>query len=169
MFGSVRNSIAGLLDRISPYAFVPLRVFAGLAFMSHGWPKVFDAERFARFSGGVADMGFPAPALFAWAAGLSELVGGLLIALGLLTRPAALFCVITMVVAAFIRHAEDPFARKEKALLFLFVFLGYLVMGAGRLSLDGLIRRWRGKGPPERTPVNPDAGTPPAPARRAAP
>ena len=53
---------------------------------------------------GVARLGFPQPLLFAWAATISELAGGLLVAVGLFARVAAVFAAITMAVAAFMRH-----------------------------------------------------------------
>lgn len=61
------------------------------------------------FTQGIADMGFPAPQSFAWAAGLLEFGGDILLALGLMTRPASLLIGVTMLVVAFIRHVADPF------------------------------------------------------------
>lgn len=114
------------------------RVMGGLAMaLAHGLGKVPPSERFI---GGVEAMGFPLPTLFAWAAGLSELVGGVLIALGLLTRPAATFLLGTMAVAFFIRHGDDPFAQKELAFLFLGFSLVYVGVGSGRFGLDRFIR-----------------------------
>lgn len=129
-----------------------LRVLAGVALaLAHGIGKLPPS---ARFVGGVAEMGFPVPGLFAWAAGLSEFAGGLLLALGLLTRPAAFVILVTMAVAAFIRQAGDPFGDRELALLYGSVALLYLLAGPGRLSLDAaLVRRLtRVRGPrgPER-------------------
>lgn len=116
-----------------------LRVFAGLALaFGHGIGKVPPSAGFVE---GVGKLGFPAPGFFAWAAGLSEFAGGLLLAPGLLTRPAAFFILFTMLVAGFIRHAADPFAVKEKAFLYAFVALLFLLAGAGKYSLDALIRR----------------------------
>ena len=54
--------------------------------------------------------------------------------------PASFFLGITMFVAAFIRHAADPFMRKEKALLFLALAAFFVLVGAGRYSLDRIIR-----------------------------
>jgi putative oxidoreductase len=108
----------------------------GMAF-GHGAGKIPPSDGFAE---GIADMGFPAPQLFAWAAGLSEFGGGILLALGLMTRPASFFLGITLFVAAFIRHAADPFMRKEKALLFLALAAFFVLVGAGRYSLDRIIR-----------------------------
>ena len=116
-----------------------LRVAAGLGLaFGHGLGKVPPSERFI---GGVIEMGFPAPALFAWAAGLSELAGGLLLALGLATRPSSFFILCTMLVALLIRHAADPFGNKEKALLYAAIALLFLMIGAGKYSVDALVTR----------------------------
>lgn len=117
-----------------------LRAFAGLSLaLTHGYVKL-DAQRFAGFTSGVEKMGFPAPTFFAWAAVVSELVGGILLALGLLTRPAAFLIACTMAVAGFVRHAADDFGVKELAFLYLAVAICYLLRGAGRLSADHVIR-----------------------------
>jgi putative oxidoreductase len=128
-------------SRVADAGLLLVRLFAGLALaFAHGAGKMPPSERFAA---GVAELGFPAPEVFAWAAGLSEFLGGLLLAIGLLTRPAALAIAFTMGVAAFGRHAADPFADKEKALLFLAVALMFLLVGSGRYGLDRLIYRRR--------------------------
>lgn len=90
---------------------------------------------------GLSAMGFPMPEVFAWLAALSEFAGGILLALGLLTRPAALFMTVTMGVAAFVAHASDPFEKKEMALLYLFISLFFLLHGAGRWSVDYIITK----------------------------
>lgn len=119
-----------------------LRVFGGVALaLAHGLGKLPPR---AGFVAGVEEMGFPAPVLFAWLAGLAEFGGGLLVAIGLLTRPAALFILFTMLVAAFVRGAGDPFTDIEKALLFGAIALFLVFAGAGRYSLDAVIRG-RGK------------------------
>jgi len=116
-----------------------LRVAAGLGLaLGHGLGKFPPSERFIA---GVTEMGFPLPALFAWSAGLSELAGGSLLALGLATRPSSFFIMVTMLVALLIRHAPDPFATKEKALLYAAVALLFLLAGAGKYSVDALLTR----------------------------
>jgi uncharacterized membrane protein YphA (DoxX/SURF4 family) len=73
--------------------------------LGHGWGKVVGlASGTSQFPAGLAGMGFPMPALFAWGAGLSEFLGGLAVAFGLYTRWAAAFAGFTMFVAAFVRH-----------------------------------------------------------------
>ncbi|BET66271.1 DoxX family protein [Opitutales bacterium ASA1] len=124
---------------LSNSAFAILRVVAGLGMaLGHGLGKVPPSDGFI---GAVGAMGFPLPFVFAWAAGLAELVGAILVAVGLATRPAALFVTITMGVAAFVRHAGDAFADRESSLLYGAVFLVFTVLGAGRVSVDALIRR----------------------------
>lgn len=110
---------------------------AGLA-LGHGLGKLPVSDDFVK---GVADLGFPVPAVFAWAAALSESVGGILLALGLLTRPAAFFILCTMGTAFFVVHADDPFLTKERAMLYGAVALAFLLAGAGRYSVDALLRR----------------------------
>lgn len=114
-----------------------LRLFAGLALaLAHGLGKLPPSPRFID---GVATMGFPLPPLFAWAAALAESLGGILLALGLATRPSALLIAATMATAGFIRHAPDPFSTQEKPFLFGMVAVLFVLAGAGRYSVDALI------------------------------
>lgn len=115
-----------------------LRVFAGLSMaFGHGLGKLPPSGKFLE---GVGAMGFPAPTVFAWAAALSEFGGALLVALGLFTRLGAAGVAFTMGVAAFVAHAQDPFGRKEMALLYLAIMVCFLLVGSGRFGLDALIR-----------------------------
>ncbi len=124
-----------------------VRAFAGVAMaLGHGWSKLVregsigPSEAFVQ---GIEGMGFPMPLVAAWAAGLSELLGGALMAIGLLTRPAALAVAGTMAVAAFKVHANDPLwgasPSKEFALLYLAVALLVFLAGPGRISFDRVI------------------------------
>jgi len=120
-----------------------LRVFTGLSIaFAHGFNKMPPSQRFVE---SVGKLGFPVPEMFAWAAGCAEFFGGLLLAAGLMTRPASFFIAVTMFVAAFMRHAADPFTGKEKALLFGVVAVAFLLIGSGKYGLDTWIRRRGGK------------------------
>lgn len=130
---------AGGADAVSDAGLLLLRLFAGLALaLAHGMGKIPPSPGFV---GSVGAMGFPAPEAFAWASALAEFGGGLLLAMGLLTRPASLVIAFNMAVAAFLRHGDDPFGGKEKALLFLVVAVCFLLTGPGRFSLDRLLNR----------------------------
>ena len=115
------------------------RVFAGLSLaLAHGFKKVPPSEGFIEHTG---DLGFPMPEFFAYSAGLAEFAGGLLLAFGLFTRPAAFFVTITMFVAGFINHAGDPFGTAEKAYIYFAIAILYLVLGSGRFSADSWVRK----------------------------
>ncbi len=124
---------------LNSFGLLLLRVFAGLSMaFAHGLGKVPVSDKFIA---GVENLGLPAAAFFAWAAALSELIGGMLVALGLITKPSAFFLTITMLVAAFGRHWADPYGSKEKALLFGVIFLYIFIQGGGKWSLDTLFTK----------------------------
>lgn len=124
-------------DSINDFALLFLRLCAGLTMaFAHGLGKVPPPDMFIQ---GVGAMGLPMPELFAWLAGLAEFLGGLFLAIGFLTRPAALFMAITMAVAAFVVHAADPFIKQEMSLLYLFMSVFFVIRGAGKFSLDRFI------------------------------
>ena len=122
-----------------------LRVFAGLSMaLGHGWSKVQDPSKIIN---GVKGMGLPAPGLMGVAAMLAEFLGGLLLAIGLATRPSAFLIGCTMAVAAFVAHARDPYLVKERALLFLAIALCFMFTGSGRYGADAMFwRRRRAEG-----------------------
>ncbi len=111
---------------------------AGLGLAYHGYQKIFEGNM-STFTGMVEKMHFPLPTVFAWAAALSELGGGVLVAIGLFTRPAAVFAAITMFVASFVALDGKPFAEREMSLAYLVVMLCLACLGAGKWSADGLI------------------------------
>jgi len=112
--------------------------------LSHGVGKLGKLES---FTDKVAAQGIWLAEVTAPAAAVSEALGGLLLALGLFTRPAAVFVVATMLVAAFVAHAGDPFSRRELALAYACLGVALAVAGPGRFSLDGLWRAHRRGGP----------------------
>jgi len=115
-------------------ALLTLRIgFAGFM-LTHGIPKI--------------NMLFVSPIKFADPIGVGEpvtliltLIGEVLapalILIGYKTKLAAVPAIITMAVAAFVVHANDPIDIKEKALLFLIAFITIFLAGAGKYSVDG--------------------------------
>jgi putative oxidoreductase len=81
------------------------------------------------------------PVFFAWAAGLSEFLGGILLALGFLTRISSFFIACTMLTALIGVHSADPFNKQELAFMYLFVALAFLLKGAGDWSVDSFLRK----------------------------
>ena len=134
----------GRLTRYTEAAFALMRIVAGLLFACHGAQKLF---------GVLGGQAMTASGLIL-SAGIIEFVGGLLIALGLLTRVAAFFASGEMAVAYFKAHAPHGFwpieNKGEPAVVYCFIFLFIAAYGAGRYSLDAVLRRSRIDSPPER-------------------
>jgi putative oxidoreductase len=110
-----------------------LRISASAMILTHGYPK------FQKLLSGDFEFGDPiglgpTPSLFL--AIIGEFICPILVIIGFKTRWAAIPTVITMAVAAFIVHAQDPFGTKEKALLFLSMFLVIVLLGPGKYSID---------------------------------
>jgi putative oxidoreductase len=122
------------------YAHALLRIVAGFLFFQHGYPKLFGTLP------GAGELETPAELLsIFWVSGLLEVVGGLLIMVGLFTRPVAFLVAGEMAVAYFWRHAPQGFwpgaNRGELAALYCFVFLYLAAAGAGIWSVDGKLGR----------------------------
>lgn len=123
-----------ILARFAPQAYALLRIISGLAFAQHGAQKLFgvlggkQVQLVSLYGGGA----------------VIELVGGLLIAAGLLTSWAAFVSSGTMAVAYFAFHFPEGFwpaqNRGELAMLYCFVFLYVASRGDGIWSLAGLGR-----------------------------
>ena len=130
-----------------------LRLTGLLLAVGHGMKKFPPPEMFVS---GVREIGFPAPAVFAWLAVFAEAAGGFLLFLGLLTRPAAFLIAGTMLVAVVGVHWNDPLfmstgGAKEPALLFLLPALALLCTGPGRYAVDPYLRGRRNE--PQGFPV----------------
>jgi putative oxidoreductase len=121
-------------DTWSPRALSVLRIAAALLFMQHGAQKLFGVPS--------APAGGTTPALFSLLglAGVLEFFGGLLLLLGLFTRPVAFILSGLMAVAYFMAHAPQGFwpvvNRGELAVLYCFVFLYLALAGGGSWSVD---------------------------------
>lgn len=129
-----------------------LRLNTGLLIaLGHGLSKVYADGRIGpgkQLISSVEDMGFSAPTVFAWCTALAEFLGGLFIAAGLLTRPAALALAFNMGVAIVLVHGNDPWygatPSKEFPLLYFAPAILLMLTGAGRISADALITGGKG-------------------------
>jgi putative oxidoreductase len=115
-----------------------LRIVTGFLFMQHGAQKLFG------FLGGIPG-GTPQLLTLPWITGVLEFFGGLLLLLGLFTRPIAFILSGMMAVAYFKVHARQGFwplqNRGELAAFYCFVFLYLSAAGGGPWSLDSVRRR----------------------------
>lgn len=122
-----------MLAFMKPYqeqTYALLRIVTGFLFLWHGSQKLL----------GIPPAGGEPPAFILWIAGPIELIGGVLIMIGLFTRPVAFLCSGLMAAAYFIAHSSPllPILNGgELAALYCFVFLYMSARGAGIWSVDG--------------------------------
>ena len=120
------------------YAYSAMRFVTGFLFMFHGLQKLLGMY------GGTQMSLTTLPGV----AGVIEVVGGVLVAIGLFTAPVALICSGEMAVAYFMVHQPQgtwPIQNQgELAALYCFVFLYSAARGGGPVSIDRLIRRKKG-------------------------
>ncbi|MFC5508007.1 MULTISPECIES: DoxX family protein [Hyphomicrobiales] len=124
-------------QRFQPYALALLRIFTSLSFISHGTQKLLAFPA-------APSWGMPAAFSLPWTAGVLEIVGGALVLIGFLTRPAAFILSGLMAVAYWMAHGSKGFYPilngGEAAMLFCFIFLYIFTAGPGAFSVDGARR-----------------------------
>jgi putative oxidoreductase len=124
-------------ERYAPQVYALFRIVAGFLFMFHGLQKLM-----GMFGGTVMPTGS-----LPWIAGVIELVGGILIMIGLLTRVFAFLCSGEMAAAYFMAHQPKgtwPIENGgELAVLYCFAFLYMATRGAGICSVDAARSRSR--------------------------
>ncbi|MEO7158461.1 MAG: DoxX family protein [Vicinamibacterales bacterium] len=121
------------LARLTPTIYALLRFTAGLLFFLHGLPKLFGGFGRSTPVPLISQMGL---------AGIIEVIGGAMMALGLFTSPVAFIASGQMAVAYFQAHFPRsiwPIVNGgELAALFCFVFLYIAAVGSGKLSIDSI-------------------------------
>jgi len=123
-----------LNERLIHIPLLVIRLLVGGYMLTHGLPKLMRL-----FSGDEIKFANPFGMGAAVSLGLAtfaEFFCSILIILGLGTRIASIPILITMLVAAFYAHANDPFGTKEKPLVFALVYFALFVFGSGKYSLD---------------------------------
>lgn len=131
-----------VLHRLTDLAPLALRLGVGLVFAVHGWAKLTGGP--SMFGGMLSGLGVGAPEVFAWLITTAELVGGILLLVGLLTRLATLPLIATMVGAlvlvkgdmGIIAPGGAPMPGAELDIALLAGLVALLLMGPGRFSAD---------------------------------
>jgi putative oxidoreductase len=128
--------VEATVQRWAPYLLSVLRIMSALLFLEHGTSKLLGWP--------ASPMGQPPFLSLLWVQGVLELVGGILLTLGLLTRPVAFILSGNMAVAYFMAHAPKSFFPMvnggDAAILYCFVFLYLVAAGPGPLSVDAARR-----------------------------
>ncbi|MFZ6644876.1 DoxX family protein [Undibacterium sp. TJN25] len=128
----------GFIVTWKPRVLSLLRFIIGFLYLQHGTAKLFAVPHVAMYDGLqlMSLIGF---------AGVLELVGGVLILVGLFTRPVAFILSGQMAVAYFMAHAPKNFLPilngGELAVMYCFIFLYLWLAGGGSISLDAKLRR----------------------------
>lgn len=125
---SLNTNVAALLLRI---------VFGGM-FVHYGYGKLVNYDAILPVFGDIIGIGSQLSfnlVIFA------ELFCGLFILLGFVTRFSVIPVFITMIVAYFVAHANDPFDAKQIAFVYLVLCPVVFVLGSGKYSVDALIFR----------------------------
>jgi putative oxidoreductase len=119
-------------------ALLILRVCTGAFMLTHGWPKLANySERLEKFRDPIGLGSEVSLTLIVFA----EFFCSIFVILGFYTRIALIPLIIGMSVIAFVVHGNDPFGDKEKALLFLSIFVVLFLTGPGKISFDNRLRK----------------------------
>lgn len=137
--------LARIFGNAEPWSLLPLRIVLGLVFVVHAVQKILDfgVSGFAEFLG---QIGVPAALVFSVVVILVELLGGISLLVGFLTRWAALLLAIDMLVATLVVHLPNGFFYvNNRGFEFTLVLLGacltILLTGAKKPSIDARLPR----------------------------
>jgi putative oxidoreductase len=136
------------LDRHRDKGLLILRVGIGIMFMCHGFPKLTAGpEAWTKLGGALSALGISvAPTFMGFMAAISQFGGGLLLVLGLFTRPACFFLLSTMVVATLMHITKGhPFVKYSHALESVILFFSLMLIGPGKISLDAKLSKNKSK------------------------
>lgn len=116
-----------------------LRLGLGTMFILHGYPKVFGGpEMWIQVGEATQSIGINfSPVFFGFMAGMTELLGGLFLILGLFFKPSLAMLVLVMTVAAASHiSAGDSFSTTSHSIEMIIVFVSLFFIGSGEYSLD---------------------------------
>jgi putative oxidoreductase len=127
-------------DILAPLSVFLMRAIAGGLLVVHGWPKIQDPFKNVEM---VEKLGFVPGAIWSPALAGTEFFGGILIAIGFLTRPAALGATLVLLVTVWFHGVlqGQGLGGAEKSLLWAAITFYFVAHGGGFLSVDRALRR----------------------------
>lgn len=132
-------------DKLKDFGILILRIGIGLVFVViHGWPKIAGgSEMWTRLGGAMKNLGITFyPEAWGFMSAFAEFGGGILLLLGLFTRPIAFIMAFNMFVATMMHFSKlDAWGTISHPLTLFAVFFALIFIGAGKYSLDHLIFR----------------------------
>jgi putative oxidoreductase len=136
---------------------LPLRSILGIGFIYHGFPKLFSIAGHEGFAGSLKGLGVPIPEISAWFVAGVEFFGGIFLIIGLFVFITSLILIIEMLYAMIKVHLPHGFSYihmskspegivygppgVEVNLLYIAGLITLMLLGAGPLSIDYLLRR----------------------------
>jgi putative oxidoreductase len=143
------EAFVSLLNRLRSPLLLAIRLYWGWQFVQDGWGKLTHLDKVTQF---FASLSLPAPGATATLVGVVELGGGILFALGILSRLTSLVLFVNMTMA-YLSVPDDRvnfshiFSKPEDfygatPYTYWFAALLILILGPGAIALDTLFRRW---------------------------
>lgn len=132
--------LGGIYEKLADPSVTLLRVIAGLALVMHGWGKIQDPTGMAGMLEGI---GFWPGSFWSVLVSVTEFFGGLMLALGFLTRPAAVAIAINLAVTIWFHWIlkEQGYGGAEKSILWTAIAFYFAVHGAQGWSIDRLLKK----------------------------
>ena len=120
------------IHKLTLYGPLPIRILAGIAFIAHGIPKLADPAMTLGFFGNIG-----LPPELAIPIGLLEVIGGIALLVGLVTRIASILFIIEMIGASIVAKLSKGFVGGfELDLLLMSVAISLLLTGPGKISVE---------------------------------
>ena len=133
-------ALGGVYASLREGAETLLRVVAGLALVTHGWGKITNPFGAA---GMVESLGFYPGEFWSLMLAVTEFFGGILIAIGVLTRPASIAAMFVLLVTVYFHWIvrSEGYAGAEKSILWAAIFFYFAIRGGNRHSVDARLGR----------------------------